>query len=68
MTLNLPLAGSPCGKRRYYDPIAAGGVRDALEAWDRAHGQARPDRELVVYYCDRCGAFHVGHKRKGGGH
>jgi hypothetical protein len=69
MTLNLPLTGEPCGKVRHYDPAEAEDHRAALERWEQAHGEARPGRELVTYWCDACSAFHVGHKagRKTGG-
>jgi hypothetical protein len=54
-----PLDGS-CGKVRHYSPDDAERHRQALEASDHAAG--RLDGHVIVYWCDACAAFHVGHK------
>ncbi|MGP0063051.1 MAG: hypothetical protein ACLQGP_05535 [Isosphaeraceae bacterium] len=61
--LNIPLRGKPCGKARYYKRPEADGHCQALESWERSQG--RPSLNLGplnVYWCDRCDAWHVGHK------
>jgi len=65
--LNIPPAGDVCGKRRHYSPVEAQAHVKELEALDRSSGRTRLDQELHTYWCDRCEAFHVGHRQRKGG-
>jgi hypothetical protein len=61
--LNLAPRGTPCGKSRYYTPTDAERHRSALESLEHAHGRPALNLgPLSVYWCDRCQAYHVGHK------
>jgi hypothetical protein len=58
--LNIPPAAGSCGKARHYDPQSAEAHRLRLEEGDRAAG--RLHGHVIIYWCDRCEAFHVGHR------
>ena len=61
--LILPRADSGCGKVFYSDRRTAEGHRIALEFWHRATGYTRPGYQLTVHRCQRCGGFHISHRR-----
>jgi hypothetical protein len=64
--LNLkPIATCERGKQRFYDPIEAQAFCDVLAAKNRFTGMGKAGRELIVYWCEVCQSFHVGHKEGG---
>jgi hypothetical protein len=58
--LGIPPRPRSCGKARYYSPDDAEAHRRSLEASDHAAG--RLHGQVIVYWCDACQAFHVGHR------
>jgi hypothetical protein len=60
--LNLTPIGAVCGKRRFYDQVDAQEFASCLGETNLITGRGKPG-ELVVYWCARCEAVHVGHKR-----
>ena len=61
--LNIPLQGRPCGKVRYHRQAEADAIRTALEALERSQGRPALNLgALAVYWCEGCGAWHVGHR------
>jgi hypothetical protein len=58
--LRLKPRADACGKRRYYAPDEAERHRLSVEADDHAAG--RLDGHVIIYWCDPCEAFHVGHR------
>jgi hypothetical protein len=63
--LNIKPRADACGKRRHYSPDEAERHCRALEAADHAAG--RLDGHVIVYWCDVCESFHVGHSNTRGG-
>jgi hypothetical protein len=61
--LNLPHVSRVCGKVRHYIKAAADAHRAALERWDQVIGLTNRGTP-VTYWCERCDAFHVGHKER----
>jgi hypothetical protein len=61
--LRIPLNGRPCGKVRYHGKPAADGVAQALVIHERSRGWNREGKPIGVYWCEACGAWHVGHRR-----
>ena len=62
--LRIPPARGSCGKVRHYSPDEAERHRLAVEASDHAAG--RLDGHVIIYWCECCDAFHVGHRAKRG--
>ncbi len=58
--LNLQPIGAVCGKRRFYVWSEADALRRRLEAQNRSGGGTSAGLEVLVYYCERCNALHVG--------
>lgn len=49
-------------KIRHTDQATAEAHRTALELYNARRGWIQPGRELGVYWCEVCQAFHVGHQ------
>ncbi len=61
--LILPRADSGCGRVFFKEHRAACEHRIALDFWNQATGNLRDGYRLVVFRCNKCGGFHLGHKR-----
>jgi hypothetical protein len=59
MKLRIPARKNVCGKKRHYSPNDAERHRLAVVAADHAAG--RLDGHVIIYWCESCEAFHVGH-------
>jgi hypothetical protein len=59
--LKLPLRSPVCGKVRHYTKAEAQAHLEMLKRCKQARG-VRGYGELVVYRCERCQAWHVGHQ------
>jgi hypothetical protein len=61
--MSIPVLGSPCGKKRFWDRTEAEAFTSVLAAKNRATGRGKPGKKLAVYQCAECGGcWHAGHR------
>ena len=58
-------AAPRCKRRKYRHPTPESAELHlaSMEIWNARHGRSRPGWFLDVYWCEPCGAYHIGHKK-----